>query len=145
MEGRCSSGLSGLHYAFLGCGWKLRCWYPLPEAFRSQKNQTPLPAGEALIPGQGCSWELCALTASQPLSTTYDSLTPKCRSVRSAFSELYPCSGSDRLLRQVIPYMCHWLYEIVPTIPLCVFETIKDTRLFRYWINKLLVFFSGLL
>lgn len=115
------------------------------KRFRSQKNQTPLSAGEALIPGQGCSWELCALTASQLLSTTYDSLTPKCRSVRSAFSELYPCSGSDCLLRQVIRYMCHWLYEIVPTIPLCVFETIKDTRRFRYWINKLLVFFSGLL
>lgn len=117
------------------------------KRFHSQKNQTPppLPAGEALIPGQGCSWELCALTVSQLLSTTYDSLTHKCRSVCSAFSELYPCSGSYRLLRQVIRYMCHWLYEIVPTIPLCVFETTKDTRLFRYWINKLLVFFSGLL
>lgn len=115
VKGSCSSGLSGLRCAFPGygggCDVHIHVLRPVSLQRRIRPTLPP-PVGEAAVPGQRRSWELCPVTAISLLSH-YEFLTHKCC---SAISELYSCSGSYHLLRQVIRYICCWLYEIVLTI-----------------------------
>lgn len=99
--------------------------------------QTPLPAGAAVISGQGGSWELSTLTAIS-LVTHYESVIHKCL---STISELYSCSGSYHLLRLVIQPMICWLHKTMLTVPKSVSLKFCSDNL----INKLFAFFIGLL